>query len=464
MPRRRAAAAALALAALAAASPAAPAAAPDDLRWVRGVNYVPSTSHNDVATFQDYNATLVEAELAFAAASGFNAVRVFLSTLPWLYDAAAFRGRLTHLVATLEALGLTSQLVLFDSCFGAETANVSWITSGAYKNASWIPNPGPAIVANESAWAQYDAYIADVASIAGASRAVLVYDLHNEPDFNVPRMVDFIRHVGEVLQAIEGAAARPRTVGIAYSSQQGLVQDVVTLLSFHNYDGGGGGLGLARDIAGQRALADASKRALLLTETMARPTDLLTSVLPAVSGCINVSSVATIERSAASAVGFFVWELMLGVDQFNHDWSAPYQGMVYPSWAPAGLGGECARARMCASKRERACARARAVAYSHAAPPHFRRHLPLSGRARAAAELLRKRLRGLSAAAQRFAYSGHVAGVGLGARRGVDCVERRGPGDGDAALRQRGRRRSDARGRGGRHGRLRARPRAQARP
>jgi hypothetical protein len=430
MPRRRAAAAALAAAslaaALAAASPAAPAASPDDFRWVRGVNYVPSTSHNDVATFQDYNATLVEIELAFAAASGFNAVRVFLSTLPWLYDAAAFRGRLAHLVATLEALGLTSQLVLFDSCFGAETANVSWITSGAYKNASWIPNPGPAIVANESAWALYDKYIADVASVAGASRAVLVYDLHNEPNFSVPHMVDFIRHVGEVLQAVEGAAARPRTVGIAYSSQQGLVQDAVTLLSFHNYDGSGGGLGLTLDIAGQRALADANKKALLLTETMARPTDLLTSVLPAVSGCINVSSFtpapdAPFERSAgflpagddllvgapgefsldaaiawcranascaaltyegppdsvpsassvyfklagsgvtadaswqtfarpaalaaASAVGFFVWELMLGVDQFNDDWSAPYQGMVYPTWAPAGLGGGCARAR-----------------------------------------------------------------------------------------------------------------------
>jgi hypothetical protein len=30
---------------------------------------------------------------------------------------------------------------------------------------------------------------------------------------------------------------------------------------------------------------------------------------------------------------------MLGVDQFNYDWSAPYQGMVYPTWAAPGLGG-----------------------------------------------------------------------------------------------------------------------------
>jgi len=319
---------------LVALAAAASATAPDDFRWVRGVNYVPSTSHNDVATFQDYDPALVEAELAFAAASGFNAVRVFLSTLPWLYDAAAFRGRLAHLVATLEALNLTSQLVLFDSCFGSETANLTWITSGIYKNLTWIPNPGPGIVSNESAWPLYDSYLGDVVSVVGRSRAVLMYDLHNEPAFGVPRMVDFIAHVGATIQALEGANARPRTVGVADSGSQSLVQDVVTLLSFHNYDGGGGGMNLARDISGQRALADRINKPLLLSEVMSRPTDLLTSVMPAVSGCFNVSARVLPGAPASGAVGFFLWELMLGVDQFNSDWDSPYQGMVFPDWAP----------------------------------------------------------------------------------------------------------------------------------
>ena len=31
----------------------------DDLTWVRGVNYVPSTAHNDMGIWLDYNSTLV---------------------------------------------------------------------------------------------------------------------------------------------------------------------------------------------------------------------------------------------------------------------------------------------------------------------------------------------------------------------------------------------------------------------
>jgi hypothetical protein len=394
-------------------------ASSNDYAWVRGVNYVPSTSHNDVATFQDYNRSQIAAELGFAAKAGFNAVRIFLSTLPWLKDAAAFTSNLRHLIDTLELLNLTSQLVVFDSCFGNVTANVSWIDSGLYKNYSWIPNPGPDNVMNKDTWPLYDEYLAGVVSVVGDSEAVFVWDLHNEPDFSVPGMVQFIAHVGETLQSLEGATARPRTVGIASSGQQGLVQDISTLLSFHNYDGGGGGRALANDIAGQRALADRLGKPLLLTESMSRPNDLLTSVLPAVYGCINVSSEepappaleydagflpdgddllvgapgdftlasaqsfcvgnasciafcysgpsseipssssvffkavnvgvssdsswSTFQKpvplAAAKPIGWFVWELMLGVDQFNDNWQDPYQGIVFPSWAGGGLAG-----------------------------------------------------------------------------------------------------------------------------
>jgi len=333
MARRTTSPAALLAAALAAVAVAtATATAADDFAWLRGVNWVPSTSHNDVATWQDYDAALAEAELGYAAAAGFNAVRVFLSTLPWLVDASAFRANLAHFVATLERFNLTSQLVVFDSCFGDVNANVSWISSGLYKNFSWIPNPGPAVVADPSAWTAYDAYLRDVVEVVGASRAVLVWDLHNEPDFGVPHMVDFIAHTAATLASLD-ARSRPRTVGVASSGQQGLVQDIVTMLSFHNYDGGGGGVPLARDIAAQRALGERLGKPVILTETMSRPNDLLTAVLPAVFGCINVSSAVDGE---SSAIGWFVWELMLGVDQFNDDWSAPYQGLLFPSWAPGG--------------------------------------------------------------------------------------------------------------------------------
>ena len=30
---------------------------------------------------------------------------------------------------------------------------------------------------------------------------------------------------------------------------------------------------------------------------------------------------------------------MLGVDQFNNDWSMPFQGLVYPAWGGSGHAG-----------------------------------------------------------------------------------------------------------------------------
>jgi len=315
------------------------------------VNWVPSTSHNDVATFQDYDPALAEAELGFAAAAGFNAVRVFLSSLPWLYDGSAFRARLAHLVATLERLNMTSQLVVFDSCFGAVNANISWIDSGLYKNYSWIPNPGPAIVSDPSAWASYDAYLRDVVEVVGGSPAVLIWDMHNEPDFSVPHIVDFIAHTATVLASLD-AKGRPRTVGLASSGQQGLVQDIVTMLSFHNYDGSSGGAMLARDIAAQRALAQRLGKPVIITESMSRPNDPLTSVLPAVFGCINATAAAGKggpppydfaqgflpsgnDVAPAAPIGWFVWELMLGVDQFNSDWGSRTYRLSGPFSAPS---------------------------------------------------------------------------------------------------------------------------------
>ena len=160
---------------LALCSPASPT--PDaDFSWVVGINYVPSTSHNAVATWQDFDSALVNRELGFAAAAGFNAIRVFLHSLPWEANPAAFRAHLSAFISSLERRNLTAQLVVFDSCFGDVNANLTWISSGLYKNATWIPNPGPARVADATTWPQLEAYVRDVVATVGASPAVFLYD------------------------------------------------------------------------------------------------------------------------------------------------------------------------------------------------------------------------------------------------------------------------------------------------
>jgi hypothetical protein len=114
--------------------------------------------------------TLVEEELSYAVVAGFNTVRTFLAWLPWRKDAAAFTANLAHFIRALEARNLTSQLVVFDSCCCDADANVSWIDSGFYRNHSWFPNPGPAMVASSATWPLLDAYLADVVATVGCQQ------------------------------------------------------------------------------------------------------------------------------------------------------------------------------------------------------------------------------------------------------------------------------------------------------
>eukprot|EP01047_Picozoa_sp_COSAG01_P083781 COSAG01_NODE_17679_length_1132_cov_1.120039_3_plen_140_part_00 len=78
----------------------------DDLRWVRGVNYVPSTAHNDMGIWLDYNSTLVHQELGYAGATGFNAVRIFLHWLAWDHDEAAFLKNIEDFLAAADSAKL----------------------------------------------------------------------------------------------------------------------------------------------------------------------------------------------------------------------------------------------------------------------------------------------------------------------------------------------------------------------
>jgi len=111
------------------------------------------------------------------------------------------------------------------------------------------------------------------------------------------------------------------TVGVASSQQQDYIQDLVTLLSFHNYvttENGTGAL-LMQDIKSQQQLVTKLKKPVLLTETMGRPIHPLCEVL-------RVTNEARI--------GWFVWELMIGIDQFslpNGPGCPPFQGLVFPN-------------------------------------------------------------------------------------------------------------------------------------
>ena len=169
----------------------------DDLKWVRGVNYVPSSAHNDMGIWLDYDSALVHQELGYAGKQGFNAVRVFLHWLAWQHDPAVFMERIEDFLAAAHTAQLKVLFVVLDSCFGDVNAEASWIPDAKYRNMTWIPNPGPAIVdAGPAGWGQLEAYVTQLVTAHKADERVLGWDVMNEPAFggDLDHLTTFIQH------------------------------------------------------------------------------------------------------------------------------------------------------------------------------------------------------------------------------------------------------------------------------
>ena len=88
--------------------------------WIRGVNFVPSDCVNFVDLWQEHGFeerfATAERELALAAETGFNTVRLFLQFEVWLYEREGFLKRFDRYLDACERHGIRAIVVLFNDC------------------------------------------------------------------------------------------------------------------------------------------------------------------------------------------------------------------------------------------------------------------------------------------------------------------------------------------------------------
>ena len=88
--------------------------------WIRGVNFVPSDCVNFVDQWQEYGfeerLATADRELALAADTGFNTVRLFLSYEVWLYEREGVLKRFDRYLDVCARHGIRAIVVLFNDC------------------------------------------------------------------------------------------------------------------------------------------------------------------------------------------------------------------------------------------------------------------------------------------------------------------------------------------------------------
>ncbi|MBU1305023.1 MAG: endo-1,4-beta-xylanase [Alphaproteobacteria bacterium] len=302
----------------------------DQLPWLVGANFVPSTASNQLEMWQaaSFDPDAIARELGWAADVGMNTMRVFLHDLLWADDASGFQQRIDRYLDIAAGKGIGTMLVLFDSVWNPDVSlGPQPAPRPGLHNSQWVQGPGLAL-GDASQYPRLQRYVEGVVGAFANDERVLVWDVWNEPSNlnvgrfkEVPNKVDLVT---ELLPQVFGWArnagpSQPLTAGVwagktLYDDPHARIQiENSDVISFHDYQ-------TPERFAAK--LADLPRdRPLFLTEFMARtPGSTFEGILP----------IARQERIAS-----YCWGLVAGRSQTLYPWDSwtrPYIDAMPDPW------------------------------------------------------------------------------------------------------------------------------------
>ena len=286
----------------------------DELGWVSGSNFNPSSSVNQLEMWQaaTFDSAGIERELGYAEEVGFNIMRVYLHYLPWEADAEGFKRRIDTYLDIADRHGIATMFVLFDNCWygDAELGEQPEPIPGLH-NSGWLQCPRYAEVFDTTRWGVLEAYTRDIIDAYRDDERVAIWDLYNEPGANhrpyqiTPLLTEVIRW------AREEDPSQPLTMGLWVHSERqhpgmmplmDLMRANSDVITFHQY-------GSLEDLK-QRVSDYASfGRPLIVTEYLARG---------------NANHFAThLPFMREHNVGAINWGLVTGKTQTMYAWGSP---------------------------------------------------------------------------------------------------------------------------------------------
>src|ERR1700712_1285547 len=153
--------------------------------WLVGCNFTPSYAINQLEFWQaeTFDPIAIDRELAWAAALGMNAARVYLHDLLWMQDPQAFTARIDAYLAIATRHGIRTMLVLFDSCWDPNPAlGPQREPLPGIHNSGWVQSPGIPALSDPAQHERLKSYVSGVVSAFANDDRVLAWDIWNEPD------------------------------------------------------------------------------------------------------------------------------------------------------------------------------------------------------------------------------------------------------------------------------------------
>jgi len=210
---------------------------------VRGCNYLPRTAVNMTEMWQasTFDPKTIDQELEWAAAAGYNSVRIFIQYLVWQDDSEGMKQRLEQFLGIASRHGISTMIILFCDCFfggrdpylGAQDDPIPGV-----HNSQWVPSPGFERLADQNTWPELKRYVKDIVGSFRSDPRILVWDLYNEPDDDLrsePLVKDAFEWARSV-NPIQPLTTGPWTWNTFDDDLSTLLFDLSDIITFHYYD------------------------------------------------------------------------------------------------------------------------------------------------------------------------------------------------------------------------------------
>lgn len=298
----------------------------DDLPWLVGCNFTPSTAINQIEMLaaDTFDPVTIDRELGWAAGIGMNTVRVYLHDVLWKADAKGYKARIDALLAICAEHQMHALVVIFDDCWYEPITGAQLAPVPGLHNSGWARSPGAAILADTAQWAVLEDYVSDIVRHFGQDRRIIGWDIYNEVcNVFMPAMSLPAGEKGAALAALaadetarnaslalmEAAfgwvraqnPAQPLTVGgwIENPINERLYE-LSDVISFHNYES-------AENVTAQIEQLKAHGRPLWCTEYLNRTQD-----------CMFETHLPVFRRDR---IGAWNWGLVDGKTQTKYSWA-----------------------------------------------------------------------------------------------------------------------------------------------
>jgi len=289
-----------------------------------GCNFIPSTAINQLEMWQadTWDRETIDLELGWAAAIGFNTVRVYMHDLLWSQDAEGFLARVGEFLDIADRHGIGTIFVLFDGVWhpvpqlGTQPQAIPHT-----HNSGWVQSPGREILGDVSRHGELESYVRGVVRHFREDSRVLAWDLFNEPDnwgawreLELERTIKEERSLALLRLTFPWARAerptQPLTAAVwrelwddreALSAMNRFMLDQSDIVTFHSYDAPEG-------VAAKIEALKAYGRPMISTEYLARGADnTFETILP---------------MFQEHRIGAINWGLVDGKTQTKYPWSS----------------------------------------------------------------------------------------------------------------------------------------------